>query len=278
MPKNELKEKILNEIATGATAQECSDKYGIPAGTIRSWLFRLKNGGVAEKKPATKNATQRKPATQHKDVAAKNKAAAKEKEPVVKLEDVDEELTEKQRLFCFYYIRNFNATQAAIKAGYSSNCAGQIGYELLTKPYIRAEIDRLKKLKAYSLMLTPEDIVERYMQMAFADITDIAEWDVKETPPDIDANACAQIVKGKRLKAYKYNTSVVIKASKQIDGGLIKEISQTEHGIKIKLEDRRSALEWLANYMGMNPKDKHREAYDRAVLELRERELKLKEF
>jgi hypothetical protein len=45
MPKNqfkksktELKEKILNEIATGATPQSCSDKYNIPAGTIRSWV------------------------------------------------------------------------------------------------------------------------------------------------------------------------------------------------------------------------------------------------
>jgi phage terminase small subunit len=259
--------KLRAEFETTAiTLKELADKYGISSGTVRC---RKKREGWVKTNEATGNTTRK---------ATQRKQRGKAKDFDITPDDVTETLTEKQRLFCFYYLKNHNATQAAIKAGYSPNTAYSIGYELLRKPEIRAEIERLKKIRNEAIMLTPEDIVERYMQMAFADITDIAEWDVKETPPDIDANACAQIVKGKRLKAYKYNTSVVIKASKQIDGGLIKEISQTEHGIKIKMEDRRAALEWLANYMGMNPKDKHREAYDKAMLELRERELKLKEF
>lgn len=56
---NELKQQILNEIANGATAQQCADKYNIPAGTIRSWVSREKKRNVAGKSGATKNAAQR---------------------------------------------------------------------------------------------------------------------------------------------------------------------------------------------------------------------------
>ncbi len=53
------------------------------------------------------------------------------------------ELTDKQKLFCSEYLKNeFNATQAAIKAGYSEDTAGVIGYENLKKPYLRDYIDK----------------------------------------------------------------------------------------------------------------------------------------
>lgn len=57
-------------------------------------------------------------------------------------------LTVKQRKFADEYIISGNATQAAIRAGYSKNTARQIGNENLTKPYIKAYIDeRMKKLE-----------------------------------------------------------------------------------------------------------------------------------
>lgn len=45
-------------------------------------------------------------------------------------------LTQKQKLFADYYIQNPNATEAAIKAGYSKKTARQIATENLAKPYI----------------------------------------------------------------------------------------------------------------------------------------------
>lgn len=57
-------------------------------------------------------------------------------------------LTEKQKRFCDYYLENPNATEAAIKAGYSKKTARFIGNENLTKPNIKSYIDiRLKKLE-----------------------------------------------------------------------------------------------------------------------------------
>lgn len=55
----------------------------------------------------------------------------------------DKELTPKHKAFCLEYLRNgFNATQAAITAGYSEDTARQTGYEILTYPYIRLFIDK----------------------------------------------------------------------------------------------------------------------------------------
>lgn len=51
-------------------------------------------------------------------------------------------LTQKQRRFIDEYIISGNATQAAIKAGYSKKTARKIGQENLTKPDIKAEIER----------------------------------------------------------------------------------------------------------------------------------------
>ena len=52
-------------------------------------------------------------------------------------------MTEKQKLFCEYYLRNGrNATKAALEAGYSAHTARHRGYENLQKPYIKAYIQR----------------------------------------------------------------------------------------------------------------------------------------
>lgn len=52
-------------------------------------------------------------------------------------------MNKRQRLFVTEYLKDFNATQAAIRAGYSQRTAGQGGHELLKNPHVRSEIDRL---------------------------------------------------------------------------------------------------------------------------------------
>lgn len=54
-------------------------------------------------------------------------------------------LTEKQKRFCDYYIASANATEAAIKAGYSKRTAKVIGAENLTKPYLHEYIEKRQK-------------------------------------------------------------------------------------------------------------------------------------
>lgn len=58
-------------------------------------------------------------------------------------------MTPKQKRFCDEYLIDTNATQAAIRAGYSEKTAKQIANELLTKPDLRAYIDeRLEAIQS----------------------------------------------------------------------------------------------------------------------------------
>lgn len=52
-------------------------------------------------------------------------------------------LTDKQEMFCMEYIIDFNATQAAIRAGYSSTSARQVGFDNMTKHDIQSRIKEL---------------------------------------------------------------------------------------------------------------------------------------
>ncbi|WP_243150937.1 terminase small subunit [Clostridium sporogenes] len=62
-------------------------------------------------------------------------------------------LTDKQRLFCVYYSKYFNATKAAIKVEYSRNRASEIGCQLLQKTTVQNEIKKLKANKLNKAML-----------------------------------------------------------------------------------------------------------------------------
>lgn len=58
-------------------------------------------------------------------------------------------LTPKQKAFADYYIELGNATEAAIKAGYSKRTAKEVGYENLTKPHIKKYIEeRMKQIES----------------------------------------------------------------------------------------------------------------------------------
>ncbi|TCL74225.1 phage terminase small subunit [Hydrogenispora ethanolica] len=188
-----------------------------------------------------------------------------------------EELTEKQRLFCLFYIRNFNATQAAIKAGYSSDTARQIGCELLTKPHVRAEVERLKEIKRQSIMLAEDDIVERYMRIAFADMTDFVEFGRIKVPV-IGQFGPVQVKNpetGKKETLMQEVNDIRFKDFSVVDGGLICQVKQGRDGASIKLEDRQKALDWLANFFNMNPLNKHKQWYDQERLKIQQEQLKL---
>ena len=77
----------------------------------------------------------------------------------VKTDDApNRELNDRQKAFCMSYTKDFNGSRAAIEAGYSEDSSRQIASELLTKPNIRAEIERI--LNESSRAQIPEIIKE----------------------------------------------------------------------------------------------------------------------
>ncbi|MBL4869822.1 MAG: terminase small subunit [Robiginitomaculum sp.] len=76
-------------------------------------------------------------------------------------------LTTKQKSFCEYYVSNgFNATQAALSAGYSQDNASQQGCENLGKPYIQEFIQEFTAKAAEKALVTTEDVVKGLMKEA----------------------------------------------------------------------------------------------------------------
>lgn len=73
---------------------------------------------------------------------------------------MEKKMTAKQRLFCDEYLIDLNATQAAIRAGYSEKTAGVIGLENLKKPIIKEFIEKRMAEKEAALIATQDEIMQ----------------------------------------------------------------------------------------------------------------------
>jgi len=83
-----------------------------------------------------------------------------------------EELTDKQEMFIREYLVDFNATRAAVAAGYSEESARQIGSENLSKPYILAEIEKRMAARHKRLEISADRILDELRKLAFANMQD----------------------------------------------------------------------------------------------------------
>lgn len=85
-------------------------------------------------------------------------------------------LTHKQELFIHEYLVDFNATQAAIRAGYSQKTAGKIGTENLQKPAISAAIRAGVDELLGKTRLTAERVLLEQVRLALSDMRDFMTW------------------------------------------------------------------------------------------------------
>lgn len=81
-------------------------------------------------------------------------------------------LTGKQDRFVEEYLIDLNATQAAIRAGYSEKTAAEIGFENLRKPQIAEVIAKSRQKTANKLEITRERVLEEIASIAFEQIKD----------------------------------------------------------------------------------------------------------
>lgn len=195
------------------------------------------------------------------------------------LESVEnnEELNDREKAFCYHYAQTFNATASVVRAGYAEKYPNRYGYQLMQKPKIREEIQRLKEIRNIEWMASGGDVVEMYMRIAFADITDFVSFS-RETV-DVMGMFGPVVVKdeetGENETLTKEVNLVKFKDSDYVDGMIISEVKQGKDGASVKLADRMKALAWLAEYFELNPKDRHRVEYDNRRLELEEKKVSM---
>ena len=215
-------EILLKDIATQLDVSES---------TVRSWKNRYKwdNEISATSQKNKCNVANKKVIKENKETHTKK---------LKKIENsLSDELTEKQRLFCIYYIENFNATKAYQKAyDCDYQTARRCGSRLLTNVDIKKEIDKLTneclEEQEINSKLLSKRIFQKYIDIAFADITDYITFGKQEREGEFGP--------------YTVNY-VDLKDSNNVDGSLISEVSQGKDGIKIKLQDKMKALQWLSD-------------------------------
>lgn len=225
-PDSIVAEELYNK---GMSLVEIAKKLDKPEGTVRRWKSTQGWGDKSER-------SEKKANVRNDNRTAEKKAIAEDVEQVVSNPD----LTDKQRLFCLHYVRCFNATKAYQKAyGVDYLTANAHGYEMLSKVVIKDEINRLKQNRLNREMMDESDIVQKHIDIAFADIKDFVEFGNKEITTTDES--------GKEIMIKV--SSVNIRNDKNVDGTLISEISKGKDGVKVKLLDKMRSLDWLWEHM-----------------------------
>lgn len=148
-------------------------------------------------------------------------------------------LTPKQALFVQEYLVDLNATQAAIRAGYSEDTAGAIGHENLNKPGISTAIQNAMDLRAERTGITVDRVLVQLARMGFADIRQIFTEgghlrDIASLPEDVAASV--------------QSVEVVTRPGAEVDENGNRTI---EYVHKIKLADKKGALELLGKHLSL---------------------------
>lgn len=174
--------------------------------------------------------------TEKKNVVQQNKkcSTTNEKKELIpdendKYEWIDEidGLSDRQRLFCYYYMESLNVFQAGVKAGYSPNYSRTRIYEMLEKDSIKAFLKKLREQQKQDFLISQEKILNRHVQVAFSDINEYFEEDGS------------------------------LKPLSEVDGSLVRKIKIIKkdgfESAEIQLIEKCPSLAWLTKFAGLDP-------------------------
>lgn len=140
-------------------------------------------------------------------------------------------MTNKQKRFCEEYLIDLNATQAAIRAGYSPDSAASIGSENMQKPDIRARIDRDMAERSKRTGVNADRIIRELARIAFIDPNKVVDMNTATVLEDVSEDDTAAIA------------AVKVKTIPTADGEGVER--------EVKFNDKLKALELLMKHQGM---------------------------
>ena len=150
-------------------------------------------------------------------------------------------MTPKQKLFAEEYLKDLNATQSAIRAGYSKKTAYAIGQENLKKPEIQKEIQKLMDKRSKINEITADNVLKELASIAFADSTAYAKLKHKSVYNDVTGET--------EEMAYIELTDTDDLSEEQKKA--ISAIKYTRNGIAVETHNKLKALELLGKHLGM---------------------------
>lgn len=140
-------------------------------------------------------------------------------------------LTAKQKRFIEEYLIDLNATQAAIRAGYSPHSARDIGSENLTKPHIRARVEEALAERSKRTGINADRVVRELARIAFVNAADLINFEtatIAEGASEDDTAAIASV----RVKTIPTDAGEGVER-------------------EIRICDKLKALELLGKHLGM---------------------------
>lgn len=146
----------------------------------------------------------------------------------------DKELTDQQEQFCHEYLVDLNATQAAIRAGYSKNGANSKGSQLLAVVSIQDRISELKAARLERVQCDADYMLTRLMQEAEADLADLYADDGSMRP----------------IQEWPLIWRQGLVAGLDVQQLLIGDEKEIGQIVKAKLSDRTKRLEMLGRHIG----------------------------
>lgn len=158
-------------------------------------------------------------------------------------------LNAKQERFISEYLVDLNATQAAIRAGYSPATAYSQGQRLLKHVDVMAGIQKAMDARSERTEITQDMVLRELAKIGFADMRKLLKWTGNRTAMDIDhAEETGEI----EIRAANLVTLFDSDELGDEIVGAIAEISQTKEGaLKVKLHDKQAALVNIGKHLGM---------------------------
>lgn len=166
-------------------------------------------------------------------------------------------LTPKQTRFVDEYLVDLNATQAAIRAGYSAKTADAIGRENLGKPLVAAAVAARKKARAERTQITADRVLLELARIAFFDVRRLFREDGSmKAPHELDDDAAAVLASLEVVEEFD-DRPAETEQEPQAHGGSLKRSRRTLVGYtrKVKVFDKSPALTNAMRHLGMFEQD-----------------------
>nr|DAV46039.1 MAG TPA: Terminase small subunit [Caudoviricetes sp.] len=160
-------------------------------------------------------------------------------------------LTDKQKRFCEEYLIDLNATQAAIRAGYSPKTAEQTASRLLRNVKVQEYIAKRQKELSMSTEITQERVIKELALIAFSNNADYAH--VVEKKMQVEAGGALVDLLDKDGKPVMYRTvePVLTEELTEEQKRALAVIKKGRDGLEVKSCDKVKALELLGKHLGI---------------------------
>lgn len=231
----EKRDLAKQDYLDGMKYKDIAAKYDVSISAVKSWKSRYWSDDKVATKPTKKVATK------------KEKVATKVAEELTNNDD----LNERQKMFCLFYLQSFNATQSYIKAyNVDFKTANVSGPRLLVNVSVQEQLSKLKKELTKELAIDTQDVINEYAKQAFSDIGDFVKFgnhdeiaiDMDDMPI-LDTNDEPVII---------HRSYVQFKDQDKVDTSLIKSVKMGKDGPVMELYDKQKAMDKVLEYLNGN--------------------------